>query len=119
MTDNSIKIQPNENSSNCDGKELFALQVLGNEMEDEFPDKCIIIIQHFDGKVPDSYVLVELDDIKWFRQYKIDPDGREYLHACNEIYPDIELNNVDWKMIGIITQRNIRRKRKIYNHSGE
>ncbi|RLA05032.1 MAG: S24 family peptidase [Gammaproteobacteria bacterium] len=112
-------MQPDDNTSNCDGKELFALQVLGDDMEEEFPDKCIIIIQHFDGKVPNSYVFVEVDGEKWFRQYKVEPNGREYLHACNESYPDIELNNVDWKVLGLIHQRNIRRKIKTYTYSNE
>ncbi|MCP4080347.1 MAG: S24 family peptidase [Planctomycetaceae bacterium] len=103
----------------CDGNELFALQVLGHDMEDEFPDKCIVMIQHFEEKIPDSYVMAEVDGIKWFRQYKIDDNGREYLSACNEIYPDIELYNIDWKVLGIIRQRNIRRKVKNYTYSNE
>jgi len=85
-------------------------------MEDEFPDKCIIIIEHFDGKIPNSYIMAEVDNTKWFRQYKIDSDGREYLYACNKIYPDIELNNVDWKVLGLIRQRNISRKIKTYTY---
>ncbi len=105
--------------SACEGNELFALQVLGHDMEDEFPDKCIVMIQHFKEKITDSYVMAEVDGIKWFRQYKIDDSGREYLSACNEIFPDIELYNVDWKILGIIRQRNISRKVKNYTYSNE
>ena len=108
-----------DNTSSCGGDEIFALQVLGKDMEDEFPDKCIVIIQHFSGKIPDSYVMVEVDGIKWFRQYKVDPNGREYLRACNEIFPDIELNDIDWKVLGLIRQRNVRRDRKKYKYANE
>ncbi len=106
-------------SSSCSGSESFALQVLGKDMEDEFPEKCIIIIQNHEEKIPNSYVLVEVEGIKWFRQYKIDSDGREYLHACNEIYPDIELDGIEWKILGFIHQRNIRGKIKFYDYSAK
>jgi SOS-response transcriptional repressor LexA len=122
MTDIPIKFKSDDpviSSSKCDGSELYALQVLGVDMEEEFPDKCIIVIQQFEAKVADSYVLAEVEDGTWFRQYKIDSNGREYLYACNEIYPDIELNNIDWKIKGIIRQRNMRRKIKTYKYPKE
>ena len=126
MTEIPIKFKsaaPEIADSKCDGSELYALQVLGVDMEDEFPDKCIVVIQQFEIKVPDSYVVAEIEGSTWFRQYKIDSAGREYLHACNEIYPDIELNslkwNVDWKIKGIIRQRNMRRKIKTYKYPNE
>lgn len=96
--------------SACSEKEPYALQVLGNDMEPEFPDKCIIIIEPNDQKVPDSYVVAEVDDSRWFRQYCCDADGREYLHACNSLYPDIELAGLDWTIQGIIRQKNVRRE---------
>lgn len=111
--------EPEITASKCDGSELYALQVLGVDMEDEFPDKCIIVIQQFELKVPDSYVLAEVEGGTWFRQYKADSNGREYLYACNEIYPDIELNNIEWNIKGIIRQRNMRRKIKAYKYSNE
>jgi len=117
MSEIPVQIQPNQPASSCGDKEPFALQVLGKDMEPEFPDKCIIILEHFEDKIPDTYVMVELDDIKWFRQYKKDADGREYLFACNEIYPDIELNNIEWKVLGLITQSNIKRKTKSYSYT--
>ena len=122
MTEIPIKFKADDadiTASKCDGSELYALQVLGVDMEDEFPDKCVIVIQQFEVKVPDSYVIAEVEGGTWFRQYKIDSDGRVYLYACNEIYPDIELNNIDWKIKGIIRQRNIRRKIKTYKYPNE
>jgi len=117
MTDTPVKIQASESISSCGDKEPFALQVLGVDMDPEFPDKCIIILEHFEEKIPDSYVMVEVDGIKWFRQYKKDADGREYLYACNELFPDIELEGVDWKILGLITQSNIKRKTKSYSYA--
>lgn len=90
----------------CSEKEPYALQVLGHDMEPEFPDKCIIIIEHSELKVPDSYVVAIVEGGRWFRQYCQDDDGREYLKACNPIYPDIELANIEWSVEGIIRQKN-------------
>ena len=95
--------------SSCAEKEPFALQVLGNDMEPEFPDKCIIVIEHANSAKPDSFVVAEVEGSRWFRQYKQDSDGREYLQACNPLYPEINLQNVEWKIEGIIRQKNERR----------
>jgi len=116
MTDTPIKVQPEIPSSKCAEKEPYALQVLGVDMEPEFPDKCIIIIEHFEAKIPDTYVFVEVEGSRWFRQYKKDDGGREYLYACNEIFPDIELNGLDWKVLGLIRSRNFKRKIKNYSY---
>jgi phage repressor protein C with HTH and peptisase S24 domain len=102
----------------CSESEPFALQVLGDSMEPEFPDKCIIIIEPFEMKIPDTYVFVELEGSKWFRQYKKDDSGREYLYACNDTYPDIDLKDMNWKVLGLIRQRNIKREVKHYSYTG-
>ncbi|MBT8449223.1 MAG: S24 family peptidase [Gammaproteobacteria bacterium] len=96
--------------SSCSEKEPYALQVLGNDMEPEFPDKCIIVIEQSTNKVTDAYVVAEVEGSRWFRQYCQDENGREYLKACNSLYPDIELVGVDWSIQGIIRQKNIGRK---------
>ena len=96
--------------SSCSEKEPYALQVLGNDMEPEFPDKCIIVIEHSEAKIPDSYVVAEVEGSRWFRQYCCSDDGREYLKACNPIYPDIELNGLNWSVTGIIRQKNVRKE---------
>ena len=105
-----------DEAGSCAELEPFALQVLGDSMEPEFPDKCIIIIEPFEDKIDGAYMFVEVEGSKWFRQYKQDPDGREYLYACNDTYPDIDLKDLNWKVLGIIRQRNIRRKVKHYKY---
>jgi len=101
--------------SSCSSKEPFALQVLGNSMEPEFPDKCMIIIEPSDWCQSGMYVMVMVEGVRWFRQYIKDTAG-ERLVALNEIYPEIPLQDLDWKPEGIIMQRNIKRKVKHYKY---
>jgi hypothetical protein len=44
---------------------------------------------------------------------------RERLVALNRIYPDIELDGLQWHVLGVIIQRNIRRQIKHYDYSQE
>lgn len=101
-------------NSGCGLQEPFALQVLGNEMEPEFPDRCVIIVEPTDRCRDGMYVFVEVEDVRWFRRYRIDAEGRERLVADNPLYPDIELNGLQWRVLGVIIQRNIRRQIKHY-----
>jgi phage repressor protein C with HTH and peptisase S24 domain len=119
MVEIPIQIEGNEGGDNCSESEPFALQVLGDSMEPEFPDKCVIIIEPFERKVNESYVFVEIEGSKWFRQYIKDDTGCEYLYACNDTYPDIDLNDMNWKVLGIIRQRNIKREVKHYSYESE
>lgn len=101
--------------SSCSSKEPFALQVLGNSMEPEFPDKCMIIIEPSDWCQSGMYVMAMVEGERWFRQYIKDAAG-ERLVAVNELYPDIPLEALEWKPEGIIMQRNIKRKVKHYKY---
>ena len=101
--------------SSCSSKEPFALQVLGDSMEPEFPDKCMIIIEPSDWCQSGMYVMVMLEGERWFRQYIKDEAG-ERLVAVNELYPDIPLEDLEWKPEGIIMQRNIKRNVKHYKY---
>jgi len=51
---------------------------------------------------------------RWFRQYVKDKDGVEMLVATNGNHPDIHLAGKQFKIEGVIVQRNIRRKVKHY-----
>lgn len=98
----------------CASSEPFALQVLGDSMEPEFPDKCIVVIEPIDKCSSGAYIFVEVEDSRWFRKYLNDEQG-ERLVAENSEYPDIPLEGMNWKVLGIIVQRNIRRKVKHYD----
>lgn len=103
----------------CSLREPYALQVLGNEMEPEFPDKCIIIIRPEDRCSDGMYVFVEGEGVRWFRQYRRDSVGRETLVAVNDLYPEIDLTGLEWCVLGVIVQRNIRRQIKHYPYHGQ
>jgi hypothetical protein len=57
--------------------------------------------------------------VRWFRQYRRDANGGERLVALNDLYPDIDLTGLDWKVLGVIIQRNVRRKIKHYEYQIE
>jgi phage repressor protein C with HTH and peptisase S24 domain len=101
-------------TTDCSLSEPYALQVLGNDMEPEFPDRCIVIIDPTDQCGDGAYVFIQVEDVRWFRQYREDHHGNKWLAALNPLYPDIELNGVDHKILGVIVQRNIRRLVKHY-----
>ncbi|KOR29313.1 repressor [Achromatium sp. WMS1] len=104
-------------SHDCSFSSPFALQVLGNDMEPEFPDRCIIVIDPSDQCGDGAYVFVEIEGVRWFRQYReTSATGRKWLAAVNTLYPDIELNGHEYNILGVIIQRNIRRKIKHYSH---
>ena len=44
----------------CSLSEPYALQVLGNEMEPEFPDQCIVVIRPEDSCTAVSYTHLTL-----------------------------------------------------------
>ena len=101
----------------CSLREPYALQVLGNEMEPEFPDQCIIVIRPEEQCSDGMYIFVEVEGVRWFRQYRRNAQGRECLVALNPLYPEIDLTGLEWRMLGVIVQRNIRRQIKHYRYA--
>ena len=101
----------------CALHEPFALQVLGADMAPEFPDRCIVIVEPTPQCRDGMYIFAEVEDTRWFRQYRRDADGREWLAAANPIFPTIDLTGLDWKVLGVIIQRNIRRAIKHYDYA--
>ncbi len=107
---------PSLDTGGCSMHEPYALQVLGNEMEPEFPDKCIVIVEPNEFCSDGMYVFVEVEGVRWFRQYRHDDQDGERLVALNALYPEIDLTGLEWKTLGIVIQRNIRRKIKHYEY---
>lgn len=110
---------PSLEPGGCSMHEPYALQVLGDQMEPEFPDKCIVIIEPTNQYRNGCYVFAEVEGVRWFRQYLRDEEGREWLIALNRRYPEIELTGLEWKVLGVIIQRNIRRQIKHYDYAQE
>jgi SOS-response transcriptional repressor LexA len=110
---------PTLDSTGCSMHEPYALQVLGDQMEPEFPDRCVVIVEPTDHRKNNSFVFAEVEGVRWFRKYVREDTGVERLVALNRIYPDIELGGLEWNVLGVIIQRNIRRKIKHYDYARE
>ncbi len=87
----------------CANSEPFALRVMGDSMEPEFKDGCIIIIDSAAAVESGSYVLAMVNDEYIFRQF-IEENGRCCLRALKEGYEDISLSSRE-AVRGVIVQR--------------
>lgn len=113
----------------CAAHEPFALRVLGDSMEPEFPDGAIIIVDPSGVVENGSYVLAEVGDTDlrrseadtakieqgWiFRQLVIE-EGRHYLKPLNPGYATVEVSDRN-AVKGVIVQKagTRRRDRKHY-----
>ncbi|PLX61187.1 S24 family peptidase [Sedimenticola selenatireducens] len=101
-------------TQDCSYNELYALQVLDDSMEPEFPAKCIIVIEPSEVCASGAYVIITVDGERLFRQWIRDGQGHAQLVALNPQYPSIALSGTNHKIEGVIVQRNIRRKIKHY-----
>lgn len=116
MSTSTPEQTPALEAGGCGLHEPFALQVLGDEMAPELPDRCIIIVEPTDRCRDGMFVFVEVEGVRWLRQYRRDADGRERLVATNSLYPEIELAGLEWQVLGVVIQRNIRRRVKHYTY---
>lgn len=115
QTEDKVKEKLEQSMSDCSYNEPFALQVLGDSMEPEFPDQCIIVLERADRASNGMYVMALVEGVRWFRQYLNDEQG-ERLVALNELYPEIPLEGLDWHVEAVCYQRNINRKIKHYRY---
>ncbi len=123
------KIDAIPEAADCSAHEPFALRVLGDSMEPEFPDGVIIIVDPSGVIETGCYVLAEIGDadIKRsgvaqgktdtgciFRRFVIE-EQRCYLKPLNPGYATIEITGRD-AVKGVIVQKagNRRRDRKHY-----
>ena len=112
MTEPTLDSTPEKGG--CSQQEPYVLQVLGDQMEPEFPPGCIVVIAPTETCRGGSYVFAEVEGVRWFRRYDKDERGHERLTAENRNYPDIDLAGLQWTLLGVIIQRNIRRQVKHY-----
>ena len=81
-------------------------------MEPEFSENCIIII---DPSMPihhKAYVIIELNDELYFRQY-FEENGRKLLRCLNSSYDEIELFS-DFEAHGCIIQQKQRKLKSLH-----
>lgn len=98
--------------SACAAHEPFALRVLGDSMEPEFKDGCIIIIEPTGATCArdGSYVLAEQEGEYIFRQLVLKQE-RYYLKPLNSNYFTVEIPNLD-VVKGVIVQRAGKRRKE-------
>ncbi|MEJ2394784.1 MAG: S24 family peptidase [Candidatus Thiodiazotropha sp.] len=101
-------------TQDCSYNELYPLQVLDDSMEPEFPEKCIIVIEPSEVCATGAYVVVETQGDRWFRQYLSEGDGGKRLVALKAGYPEMKLVDGEFKILGVVVQRNVGRKVKHY-----
>lgn len=87
----------------CANSEPFALRVVGDSMEPEFKDGCIIIIDSAAQVESGSYVLAMIEEEYIFRQFIAEED-QYFLRALKEGYKEIPLSSRD-AVRGVIVQR--------------
>lgn len=92
-----------DNGGGCASDEPFALRVLGDSMEPEFKDGCIIIIDPSANVEDGKYVMAEVEGEYIFRQFT-KQDDKYFLKPINDGYPSIEVDGPG-VVRGVITQR--------------
>ena len=101
-------------TKDCSYNELYPLQVLDDSMEPEFPEKCVIVVEPSDICATGAYVVAETHGERWFRQFIAEGKGTKRLRALKAGYPEMELIEGEYKIIGVVVQRNLGRKVKHY-----
>ena len=98
--------------SNCDGKEMVALMVLGDSMQPEFIEGEILVIELGRPAIDGSFVIAEVAKEDFiFRQLKGDGKGGWLLHALNPAYPDTAISNLEC-LKGVVTHKRHARSRR-------
>ncbi len=87
----------------CSNADPIALQVLGDSMEPEFEDGCIIVIDPAGVVRNGSYVFADIDGEYIFRQLEI-RDGRYFLKPLNPKYETQEIAGLQ-NIHGVIVQK--------------
>lgn len=99
-------------SSCSTNSEPFALQNLGNTMEPEFSENCILIIDPGIKIHSRAYVVVRYENELYFRQY-IRRGNKKILVPLNTQFDEIELK-VDFEMIGCVIQQKQRKQKPLH-----
>jgi DNA polymerase V len=97
--------------NSCSALEPYALRVLGDSMEPEFPDGCVIIIDPGHTPRDGSYVVVEYAGDVFFRQLAIDGE-RRFLKPLNPQYGGFELVPPYTVRGGVVQRTGARRSQR-------
>jgi len=105
-----------QQQSGCEESEPFALQVLGDDMEPEFPNGCIVVSEPNAVVSDGSYVIAKHDGEYIFRQLNIDTgSGQWTLSALKPGLPVLKISGRDDVRARVVQSTNGRRStRKFY-----
>lgn len=92
------------------GREIFALQVLGDSMSPEFNEGHIIVIDPNGVAKSGSYVLAMYQGEYIFRQLQ-QQNEHYWLKPLNPEYPMVEIHSLD-EVKGVIVQRAGKNRRE-------
>jgi SOS-response transcriptional repressor LexA len=99
--------------SNCAiNSEPFALQNLGDYMNPEFSENCIIIIDPGMAVHNRAYAVVRYDNDMYFRQY-IERGGDKFLIPLNSQHNEIELKK-EFEVVGCVVQQKQRKQTSLH-----
>ena len=99
-------------SSCSTNSEPYALQNIGDMMSPEFSENCIIII---DPSMPvhhKAYVIIDLNNELYFRQY-FEENERRVLRCLNTSYNEIELDT-NFEVRGCVIQQKQRKQNSLH-----
>lgn len=97
--------------NSCSALEPYALRVLGDSMEPEFADGCVVIVDPGCAARDGSYVIVEFAGDVFFRQLVFDGE-RRFLKALNPKYGGFELSPPYTIKGGVVQQVGKRRSQR-------
>ena len=92
----------------CSVLEPYALRVVGDSMEPEFVDGCVVVVDPGYTPRDGSYVIVEFAGDVFFRQLLFDGE-RRFLKPLNPKYGSFELTPPYTVRGGVVQQRGRRR----------
>jgi len=95
----------------CGALEPYALRVLGDSMEPEFTDGCVVIVDPGYAPRDGSYVIVEFAGDVFFRQLVFDGE-RRFLKPLNPKYGSFELTPPYTIRGGVVQQVGKRRSQR-------
>lgn len=93
----------------CAANEPYALRVMGDSMEPEFPDGAVIIVEPGGALRSGSYVVAMHDGQHIFRQLVIEDESRWLLRPLKEGYPTLEIPGAS-AIKGVVVQKAGRRR---------
>ena len=104
--------------SNCEGKEVVALMVLGDSMEPEFSEGEVLVIEMKAAAGEGAFVIAEVAEEDFiFRQLTRDEKDSWQLHALNPAYPDVALPGLE-SIKGVVMQKKKPGDRKAVKYYG-